>query len=407
MAEQLVIRIGDAEDGAQWAVADGAGRVTGSLGEGGLQQAAAQAAGRRVLVLVPGQQVLFTRVDLPTQQRQRALRAVPYALEEQVVGDVDDLHFALGPQQGAQEFPVAVVARALMDSWQGQLRRAGIMADLLGAETLALPWRAGEWSLWVDGSRILVRTGPFGGFAADVDSLEQMLGIALQEAEPRPDVLRVYGAGGLPPMDLEDIECIADTSGSDGVALLAAGAAAAAPFNLLQGAFSRRAQLSRLWRPWRATAALVAVVVVLGLTSMGVESYQLSRQDRVLGTRIDQVFRRTFPQVTRLVDVRAQMQQGLAALQRTRQGAGGGFLELLQRTGSVLHGTAGVRIDGINYRSGQMDLSVSTPGLHALDQLKRALARSTGLKVDIQSATTGSGTDKRVQGRLRIEGGGA
>lgn len=404
MAEQLLIRIGAADGGARWTVADTAGRSAGPAGEGPLEEAAALAAGRRVVVLVPAQDVLLTRVTLPTQHRQRALRAVPYALEEQVVGDVEDLHFALGPQQGSGEFAVAVVARALMDRWQSQLRRAGISADLLCPETLALPWRENEWSLWMDGARALVRTGVNGGFEADGDILPQVLPIALEEADARPARLRMYGDAGLAGVDLGDVESVTEASG-DGLELLAAGIAETGPFNLLQGSYSRRAQVSRLWRPWRATAALLAVVAVVGLTAMGVESYQLSRQQQQLRQNIVEVFRTTFPKERRVVDARAQMAQGLEELQRSQQGGGKGFLELLGRTGAVLHEIPDVRIEGLNYRSGQLDLKLSTKDLHTLDQLKRSLGEKAKLKVDIRSATTGS--DQRVQGRLRIAEGGA
>ncbi|MEJ2645958.1 MAG: type II secretion system protein GspL, partial [Gammaproteobacteria bacterium] len=372
--------------------------------EGPLEDATALAAGRRVVVLVPAQDVVLTRVTLPTQHRQKALRAVPYALEEQVVGDVEDLHFALGPQQGSGEFAVAVVARALMDRWQSQLRRAGISADLLCPETLALPWRENEWSLWMDGARALVRTGANGGFEADGDILPQVLPIALEEADARPTRLRMYGGAGLAGVDLGDVESVTEAAG-DGLELLAAGIAETGPFNLLQGSYSRRAQVSRLWRPWRATAALLAVVAVVGLTGMGVESYQLSRQQQQLRQSIVEVFRTTFPKERRVVDARAQMAQGLEELQRSQQGGGKGFLELLGRTGAVLHEIPDVRIEGLNYRSGQLDLKLSTKDLHTLDQLKRSLGEKAKLKVDIRSATTGS--DQRVQGRLRIAEGGA
>ncbi|MGA7800014.1 MAG: type II secretion system protein GspL, partial [Gammaproteobacteria bacterium] len=223
MAEQLLIRICDAEGGARWTVVDPAGAAIGPAGEGHLEEAAALAAGRRVVVLVPAQDVLLTRVELPTQQRQRALRAVPYALEEQVVGDVDELHFALGPQQGEREFAVAVVARTLMDRWQSQLRRAGIAPDLLAPETLAVPWRDGEWSLWVDGSRALVRTGRYSGFEADAEILPQVLPIALEEVDPKPARVRMYGDAGVDVAESGDVEYVIEAAPDDGLALLAAG----------------------------------------------------------------------------------------------------------------------------------------------------------------------------------------
>ena len=43
-----------------------------------------------------------------TAGRQKLLRAVPYAMEEQLSDDIENLHFALGPDLYDGIYPVAV-----------------------------------------------------------------------------------------------------------------------------------------------------------------------------------------------------------------------------------------------------------------------------------------------------------
>ena len=92
MAGQLFIRLDSPSPGlASWMVE---GEITMS-GEGKLTAAAALASGRRVIVLVPGSDVLLVQAAVPTRKRERVLQAIPFALEDQLAGDVERLHFAI------------------------------------------------------------------------------------------------------------------------------------------------------------------------------------------------------------------------------------------------------------------------------------------------------------------------
>lgn len=74
---------------------------------------------------------------------------------------------------------------------------------------------------------------------------------------------------------------------------------------------------------------------------------------------------------------------------------------MLGKSGTVLKDVQGLELGGISFRGGRLDLDLKIPNLQSLDQLKQTLAERSGLEVEIQSATTGS--DQRVQSRLRIQ----
>ena len=79
--------------------------------------------GQRVVVLVSGADGLLTRVSIPGSSRQKLLRAVPYALEEQLSEDVDNLHFALGTTLEDEGWPVAVIRKQFMDELTAEFLR--------------------------------------------------------------------------------------------------------------------------------------------------------------------------------------------------------------------------------------------------------------------------------------------
>ena len=81
MAEFLVIRIGnDVNQTAQWIVVDDSNACCSSPVIGSLSDALTDMEGRKVIVLVPGEEVLTTSVDIPIKGGSRFLAALPLSL---------------------------------------------------------------------------------------------------------------------------------------------------------------------------------------------------------------------------------------------------------------------------------------------------------------------------------------
>ncbi|WP_455216986.1 type II secretion system protein GspL, partial [Kaarinaea lacus] len=106
----------------------------GSLFYGDLKEAATQAVGARVTVLVPGEDVLLARAQLPEMKGQKLARAVPFALEEQLANDAEDVHVAIGRRDASGKLANAVILRETIDSWLSRLREAGLHPDVMSPE---------------------------------------------------------------------------------------------------------------------------------------------------------------------------------------------------------------------------------------------------------------------------------
>ncbi|MDX1607474.1 MAG: type II secretion system protein GspL, partial [Candidatus Competibacterales bacterium] len=163
----------------------------------GEDEALATAVGNRHLVLaVPGERVTLTAVQAPRRNRGAWRKALPYALEDQLVEDVEQLHFALGAEAADGHTPVAVLRRAELTRWLERLRAQGLEPRAAIPDCLLLPLPEGHWSLLADGDHIRVRTGAAAGFVADPDSLGPLLELARREGEPAGIV--IYGE--VPPL---------------------------------------------------------------------------------------------------------------------------------------------------------------------------------------------------------------
>lgn len=374
---------------------------------GAVAEAAAHAAGNRVTVLVPGADLLLTHARLPTRQRQRLRQAVPFAVEEQLSDEVENLHFAVGSDlRGDEGVPVAVVARERMRHWLEGLTAAGLHPSALVPDLLALPLAPGEWSLLLDDAGILLRSGATKGCALDPGNLDTLLAIAFGQAgEARPERLRVFDCRKDQDESLQrvseaarawQVEVEVESCPEGALGLLARSLSRPAAIDLLQGEFSRREQLGKLWRPWRPAAILAGVLLLLQ-GAMGLHAYYtLSGESEALAAQIEQVYRKAFPEAKVVVDPRVQMERHLAEL---RGGAsGGGFVPLMARSGPVIDAVAGLELSALRYKEGVLEIDFTVADFETLERLKQELS-GKGLGVEIQSASARSG---RVEARLKV-----
>lgn len=411
MAERLVVNIknGGAVD---WLVLDEHNNRIGAIQADTLDGLARHAAGRRVVVLVPGEAVTLLSATLPSQNAQKVAQALPYALEERLAGDVDALHFAAGPPRADGSRGVAVVAHAVMADWLAELGAADLKADVLLPDIFALPASPERWHVAVEAERVLVRSGEFAGFAIDRAIADTLVALKLQQlgAADRPEV--VIHAADPTAADVAALAdaCVAagatvaeigELPGETALSTASAGLAASAGFNLLQGAYRPRRDWEKRWRRWRTAAVLAAVWVIVAAAWQGVDYYRLHTQEQQLKQSIVALFHQAMPNSHRMVNPQAQMASRVDEL----QGAGGmpenGLLSMLAALGKGLGSTATTTLKTLDYHNGALDLQLTTPNVQVLDDLRGHLAQATGMNVAIESANAAG---KTVDGRLRVGG---
>lgn len=403
MRPRLVIRLSESRSGlVRWVPLDADGQPDGTHGVGTLAEAAEAAAGRRVIALACGPDVLLTSAVVPTQSKQRLARAVPYALEDQLAEDVDELQFATGQMGQDGRLAVAVVDRGLLDGWLGTMAEAGLDADQIFPEQLAVPMEADAWTVVVDGERFLLRTGAQSGLAGDAGNLPDMLEACLAEAEDAlPAKVVVYdytGHASLPGIEPEIEYRRAESE--DATPLLATALDERRAIPLLVGDYARSSGWRAHWQRWRAVAVLAALWVVLSTGHAYLKQWQLNRQSDQLQDQIVATYRQAFPGAERVIDPRGQMESRLSAMRNQGRGGGQGLLPLLAKVGPVLSSESGLQLTAMSFRGGDLDLELYAESLQSIDQLKQRLGRIEGVAVEVRSAKA---EGERVQGRLRIQ----
>ncbi|RKZ39917.1 MAG: type II secretion system protein GspL [Gammaproteobacteria bacterium] len=359
---------------------------------------------RPPLVLIPGSNVLLTSADIPTKQWQRMVQAVPYAVEEQLADDIENLHFALGKREALSgDISVAVIARVQMEAYLQQLNMVGLTPAVLIPDILAVPKPTDGWGVLFLDNMALVRTGLYSGFAIESDCISAALQIALVEHEANPPQKIVIFSGtqvNTALTELETIPIIENRHEKGVLAWLAQGLIEHKPLNLLQNDYSPQDKVITLLRPWRLTAILLLILGGIYWLKQGVEYQQLSQQRQALQTQIETIYRKTFPKARKIVNPRVQMEQKLKALrvQKNHTTPGNHFLSILNQISTHLTRTPGFNLKRLDYRQRYFDIQLEVANLQALELLKKRLSR-LDLKVEIQSAIS---RNNLVECRLRI-----
>ncbi len=356
----------------------------------------------RVHVWTPPSESLLTQVSLPTRSRAKIQQALPFALEDQLIGEPDQLHFAYRVLDSGI-LAVAVTSRARLQAWIGQFTDAGLRPTSLCPAQLALPLIGDSWSAAFYEDEIWVRSGPASGFVctASARTPPSMLVTALNEAREKqtnPQSLLVIQAPqgfdqatwstplGLPiQVQAQDFW----TSHHEPAPAL----------NLLQGAYAPSSQMHAMVPALRPAAIMLAVWLVGGLGFNLWEWWQLKKTHESLRQEMVALFKRTFPEAQTVVDPALQMQRLIGEMQdKGGKSSGGDMLPLLTNIAPVVQASPQLKLRGMQYGESRLTLDVTVPDYQAMDTIKNTFT-TRGMQVEVIGANS---TPAGIEGRLRL-----
>ena len=442
MKRQIYIHLGDPTlsgnmpEQVYWFVKSGEDSVA-PVFHGDLKTASNHALGCRVVIIVSGVEVVLTDVALPNMNRQKLLKAIPFALEEQLANDVEDNHFAVGEHQREDAVNVAIVERKIMDMWLHGLKDVGIQPDVVTTEVLAVPYEEKCWTLLLKSgdkqskSKAILRTNMQAGIALDIANVEPLMNSMLESVSDadRPSRLHVITcdasssdpdaseasqssavaevsaqlkavAGKLEELANKfSIEAVVEHAEQSFLNYLSNQYNETKSINLLQGEYSRRERLEKQLRPWIPAAALASVWLLLLFGLMIFDYQKLSAKDAEQRARVTEIYRQAFPEDKNIVNPKVQMEQKLAKLRESANQTTD-MLVLLSKAGDVLSDTNSLLIRTLRFKDETLDLDFEISDLQSLDKLKDRLTRETDLVVDIQSASSKKG---KVESRMQLK----
>lgn len=419
MPEYLVIRIDQHPNQlANWIAVDTSGARRSDPSTGTLQDAAADVGEREVIVLVPSAEVLTTSVDIPVKGA-RLLAALPFALEEHLAQDIEDLHFAAGVRRSNGRTPVSIVAHERIEEWLAALDFAGIAANAIVAESYGLARIPGTISMLLTGDQVFVNDGSDielvmqgvspGEALAAIGALDDGAENAEEDAvapSAWPRHVLVYCEPGDDERYQHDWIAMRHELDSVDVKLLPDGAmprlavtvATGAGINLLQGQYAPKKEYSGLFRPWRYAAALTVALGLVGIGAKGLDLYLLKQQETELRQTFNSEYRQMLPGAPETDDP-------MAVIDSLKRRIGNVetpplFLQSMEQLARAMQQNPAANIQAISFRAGAIDLRISAPDVTTLDNVQRGIGESGQFQAAIQS--TDQDGDK-WNSRIRIQ----
>lgn len=348
----------------------------------------------RRIGVVPGELVTTHTLRIPARSRAKAVAAVPYMLEESLASNVEDLEFRLLHWVRGGDSKVAVLSRDTVAGWQQRLRELPWRTDALVPDYLVLPRHThGRCTVARDErGRIIVRVGDYDGLVINEQELElwwdavgeSKLPVAVND----PELARYLAERGGDMVSTWDI-------GGHFADWLQHGHQVPVDVDLFQhGPDSAEGRAAQGW--------IRAAVLMLGLALLvrvGVDGYDyltLAAEERRLNREIEATLKDTFPDITRVVAPRTQMEQRLASLEG--RGTGDGFLVMLSVVAEAVPAVEST-VEEITYRDRSLLITCSTRDFEALDRLQEQL--NLDGRVNVELVSSGS-RDNSVSGRFRL-----
>jgi general secretion pathway protein L len=415
MAESLIIHL---RDGAapRWLVCNDDGQVVVNAVSGELSQATAMSTGRRVVVILPANESLVTDSDAPAKGAAKLAQVIPYALEERVADEIENLHFAIGERDTTTgRVPVVVIERARIDARLSELAAAGITPSAIYSEASLLPAIPGQLVALLDGDSLTLRSENAPpmvmpalsiGDAFEMALAAQVAPVAgLEAAAPG---LLLYAGHDEWQAHQNEVDALRDRFTGVKVQLLPSGplsvlapaAASGEAVNLLQGPLAVTSPLELRWQSWRVAAVLAGVLLCLHFGARFYELQRLQKAEATLDASIEDAFRAAMPGQQNASNARRRVAQ---RLEEIRSGGGGALLPALVAIAQARSAAPTATIEGITYREGVLEMRVMASDTASLDAIGQQL-RAANWQAEIKGVTAAG---DNYRGNLQVRKAGA
>jgi len=398
---------------ATWALCNNDGELTGKITTGSLAELSEASADRTSVVLLNSHCLHINHLQLPTQNLQKLLKAVPYAIEEYIADDVEDFHFVVARNNSFTS--VVGIKKATLNNIIQVFHDAGVTPEKIIPDALCLAADDGEqWACLNYKKDSYLQTGVRNGLIISHDILPYIVNSKLhdeQQDKPKKillfseqddatsfDQLKEKGIDGS-----TDIELINIVYNSHPLVVFCGNYKQAMPLNLLQYDFKPKRKTSGYWQHWKLAASLAAVWLVLHLGLTAFQYSQLKDANIITKAKIEKIYKQSFPQSRKIVNPRVQMEQKLDELKGTAGSSNKGLLFLLAESfGTLSHDKDNITLQSLTFRNNRVDIGLEGSNLQAVETLNKNLNNNKKIKSEI---TSSSSEKDKVKGNLRIEAG--
>ncbi|EGU40499.1 type II secretion system protein GspL [Vibrio splendidus] len=258
---------------------------------------------RSCIALLPGNECLIKRVEIPKGAARQFDSMLPFLLEDEVAQDIEDLHLTI-LDKDATHATVCGVEREWLKQALDTFREANIIFRKVLPDTLALPLEdQGISALQID-QHWLLRQSNYQAVSINETWLAMFLQsdwVALDDEEQSPTI---FSYTALPSDDVQQQSGIEwQAKPAELVMSLLSQQAITSGVNLLTGTFKTKSSFSKYWRVWQKVAIAACLLVAVIVTQQVLKVQQYEAQAEAYRTESERIFRSVLPGKQRIPTV--------------------------------------------------------------------------------------------------------
>ncbi|WP_317932531.1 type II secretion system protein GspL [Halioxenophilus sp. WMMB6] len=356
-----------------------------------------------IWLALASQEIVLVEGHFSAKERRHLAKLMPYELEDDILGDVDEFHFAYGTIHG-DRVAVAYTPLAWLETLLAQFEGADLEVAVCLPLPLLLPFTEQQWSLrWLGGDApVEVRYRHDLAYSVPLDLLQESL-LALLSEQPEgqaPEQVKLFG------QNFEDLQTLQDTlpeslqekaTSAQWDQWLSLAVELLPALNLRQQSLGRSLPIARWWQTWRPAAIAAGIALVLFLGSNWAALASLKGQQQRHLAAAESAYRSVVPQGA-MVDPEKQLKTQLSRYKSDAGEGDNGVVPLLAKISPTLASNSDIKVLNLHYVEGDMRLNVESSDFRQIDQLRASL-ENQHLLAELQGT---SSVAAGVQARLRI-----
>jgi general secretion pathway protein L len=426
MSPQLVVSINSAADNFRWCWLSDGQVQSSAMGNLDALRASLGDMTQQAWLLLPGAKVVTRRLEYSEKEKKHLRNLLPFQLEESVVGDIDELHVAIGTA-AAGKVALAYTDKQWLKTIFTQFANIGIEITRCWSAPLLLPLQApatvaqiepslneadatienltvspfATWVLALENGQVNLRFAEQEGFSVPLPLVASALTmlIATQKLGDNLPYLVLRAA------EQADLDALFNSLPEHLAARVSAQTLVepwqldynGTAIDLCQAEFSQRLPLERWMKLWRSVGILALVTFIAYVGVLGFHIYKLNKQNLQLRQQMEAIYRGVVPN-GQSDDPEKRLRIKLQAMQPKTQT--GSVMAALAGVLPLISNNADVSVKVITYsaETGDMSVNVQAHSFNAIDALRQTIS-AQGYTAELQGVNTQGDVST---GRLKI-----
>ncbi|MCB5361795.1 type II secretion system protein GspL [Vibrio lentus] len=305
---------------------------------------------RSCIALLPGNECLIKRVEIPKGAARQFDSMLPFLLEDEVAQDIEDLHLTI-LDKDASHATVCGVDRKWLKHALELFREANIIFRKVLPDTLAVPFEEqGISALQID-QHWLLRQGHYQAVSISEAWLPMFLQSDWVVAGKEEQATTIFSYTAMPSDDVQQQSGVDwQAKPAELVMSLLSQQAITSSVNLLTGIFKTKSSFSKYWRVWQKVAIAACLLVAVIVTQQVLKVQQYEAQAEAYRAESERIFRAVLPGKQRIPTISyLKRQMNDEAKKYGGSGEGDSLLGWLALLPETLGQVKSIEVESIRY----------------------------------------------------------